>query len=218
MLSEISENESTANPFREKNNQTQDNESEANENPPLQKPKLTRHKPKIKSEAQIEQFKKLQQKRKENIQKRNLEKKTEAAKLLLESEFLITKKADLNKEEEKAKLTPTGNQSLSNLREEKPKLKTDQVKKAKKKKIIKIVESSDSDTDLDSETETESEEEEDKLSLSNLREIIIQKSKSNNKQFKSQQNKKSIIKVERRNQQDSRNSNKSLAPKNYFVD
>ena len=54
---------------------------------PLEKAKKT---PKPRSEKQMENFKKLQEKRKDAIEKKKLEKKIEASKLLLEQEKTIT--------------------------------------------------------------------------------------------------------------------------------
>ena len=56
---------------------------------PLQKEKRVREK-KPRSEKQLEHFKNMAEKRKQNIEKKKLEKKIESAKLLIENDIEVT--------------------------------------------------------------------------------------------------------------------------------
>ena len=93
---------------------------------PLEKPKKPR------SEKQIEQFKKIAEKRKENVEKKKLEKKIEASKLLLEHDVKLN---------DKKKKEPIVLQSDSS--DSEPEIIVVSKKKPKKKPIkIEIEESS----------------------------------------------------------------------------
>jgi len=149
-------------------------------------PLLKKKEKKPRSEKQIAQFEILKQKRKENIDKKILEKKVEASKLLLSIGEKKVEDEKPVKKEEKKKEEPDSSSSSSEEENKIEKVKKERKdkdgkdKKKKKKKSIKIakliMESSSTDDD-DSDS-----------SLSD------HKPKRN---FRTQQNKKSIIKMSR---------------------
>ena len=142
------------------------------------------------SDKKAEQFKLMQEKRKEQVDKINKNKKLESAKLLL-SEALTnkTKKQQLPKQDKELYKV----ESESEPEEEIIYVKKDKPKKKKVKKII-IHQSS-------SESESESEEEEIKLKT--------------NREFKSARNKKSIVKVHENN--NNKQPVNTFNPNNFFV-
>ena len=164
------------------------------EEPPLLKPTKKRG-PKTnykRTDKQMEQFQKAYQKRQENIETRKQEKKIEAAKLLLSIE----------------------------------KPKKEVVKKKKKKHIV--VESESESDSYESDSEPESSEEEEIVYAKQRKSIkvpkkvyILKKDDSDDekpiaksKTFKSQQNKRSVIKV-----REAPPENKTIYnPRNYFCD
>ena len=176
-----------------------DNENKISDNEvPLTKQKKPR------SEKQIEQFKKAQAKRFENIEKINLNQKLEKTKAKLEKKVKdshdvlneiekkkINKKEILIEEsdsESEVKVKSESEEEVIVVQKKKksPKIKKEVVKKPKKTKKIIIEESSDSDNS--SET--------DAYSTDSMRESVP-KQKTRN-EMKSQRNKKSIIKVHER--------------------
>jgi hypothetical protein len=154
------------------------------------KPKKPR---KPKTPAQLEQFERVRQKRLESLQQKTINKKIEASKLLLSHGIELPSKAEPKIKEELPQAKPKYHQELT------PKDDTDDesddeppviiVKKKKKKKQPKtiIIEESDSDED-------------------DAQQHYINKVKEA-RHFVSQQNKKSLIKVHK----------KQEVP-NYFVD
>lgn len=109
-----------------------ENENLEKTNVPLEKTK------KVRSEKQVEQFKQIVNKRKENIEKKKLEKKIEASKLLLQHDVKIS-------ETKKKVITKEDSESENN---SEPEIVI--VSKKKKKKPIKIaIEESDEEDDED---------------------------------------------------------------------
>ena len=163
-------------------------------NEPLTKP-IKEKKPRPpKTQKQLEQFEKVRLKRAESLKQKSIAKKIEASKLLLEHGIELPSKAEPKvKEELPSKAKPKYHQELT------PKDDTDDesddeppviiVKKKKKKKQPKtiIIEESDSD-----------EEDAQQHYINKVKEA---------RHFVSQQNKKSLIKVHKKNE----------VP-NYFVD
>ena len=165
---------------------------------PLLKPKR-KMKKFPRSEKQQESFKITMQKRAENVARRKELKKLEAAKLLIESESLPSKPES----------------------EPEPEPKPEKIKKPKKKLILST---SDSETDSDS-SNSGGEVEQiyvSRKSIKQPKKVYIIKREKNiieevdedeyekpvvNK-FKSQQNKKSVVKI----------TNNTQPPKNYFCD
>lgn len=174
-------------------------DNESDNNIPLQKPKTKlinkkeesiivedKEKPKrAKSQKQIEQFDKLRLVRQQKIEERKKQKEIEASKLLLENGYSITEKNQV-----KQKVSEQNdNKESEDDDEEIIYIKKEKPKRKKKTRKI-IVES-------ESESDTESEEE----------------NKKQEKPFKSQQNKKSLIKIHQPAQKA-----QTKQSKNYFVD
>ena len=175
---------------------------------PLTKQKTTQIKEKKpRSEKQIEQFKKAQAKRFENIKNINLNKKLEKTKAKLEKKVKdshdvlneiekkkINKKEILIEEsdsESEVKIKSESEEEVIVVQKKKksvPKIKKEVVKKPKKTKKIIIEESSDSANSSES----------DAYSTDSMRDPAS-KQKTRN-EMKSQRNKKSIIKVHERDQ------------------
>jgi predicted DNA-binding protein (UPF0251 family) len=162
-------------------------------NEPLTKP-IKEKKPRPpKTQAQLEQFEKVRLKRAESLKQKSIAKKIEASKLLLEHGIELPSKDEPKIKEELPQAKPKYHQELT------PKSDTDDesddeppviiVKKKKKKKQPKtiIIEESDSDEE-------------------DVQQHYINKVKEA-RHFVSQQNKKSLIKVHKKND----------IP-NYFVD
>ena len=141
---------------------------------PLQKEKKVREK-KPRSEKQLEHFANMAAKRKENIEKKKLEKKIESAKLLIEHDIQVAPpsapKKTIRKQLKEAIEEPQ--ESEESASEEEIIVKTKRSKPKKKAKKVIIVQESDSETE---------EEEEEPLPQPKRR-------------LKTQQNKKSIVKV-----------------------
>lgn len=138
-----------------------------------------------KSQKQIEQFDKLRLVRQQKIEERKKQKEIEASKLLLENGYSITEKNQV-----KQKVSEQNdNKESEDDDEEIIYIKKEKPKRKKKTRKI-IVES-------ESESDTESEEE----------------NKKQEKPFKSQQNKKSLIKIHQPVQK-----TQTKQSKNYFVD
>jgi hypothetical protein len=152
--------------------------SESENEVPLVKEKTNKsekiNKKKIRSEKQQESFKKAFETRMNNIEKRKLAKKVEASKILLENDYKIKDKEEGPKIKKVIKKVVEPESSSSE--EETIIVEKRKKKKSKTKRII--VE------------ESESEGETDKESIDNQSEQVKRE-----KQFKSQQNKKSVIKV-----------------------
>lgn len=162
-----------------------------NESVPLTKEKKLK---KPKTEKQMEAFKKVVEKRRENIEKKKLEKKIEASKLLLQNNIEIpsTKKETIDfKQASKVKQLPktdddeyeegetdseaSSEEEIIVKKQQKPKSKT----KNKKKKVTKVVYVEHASSD---ESSSGSEEEEAKH--------------ARQRHFTSQRNKKSLVKVQ----------------------
>ena len=141
---------------------------------PLLKEKKVRQK-KPRSEKQLEHFANMAAKRKENIEKKKLEKKIESAKLLIEHDIQVAPpsapKKTIRKQLKEAIEEPQ--ESVESASEEEIIVKTKRSKPKKKAKKVIIVQESDSETE---------EEEEEPLPQPKRR-------------LKTQQNKKSIVKV-----------------------
>ena len=221
-----------------------DNENKSSDNEaPLTKQKTTQIKEKKpRSEKQIEQFKKAQAKRFENIEKINLNKKLEKTKAKLEKKVKdshdvlneiekkkINKKEILIEEsdsESEVKVKSESEEEVIVVQKKKksvPKIKKEVVKKPKKTKKIIIEESSDSDNS--SET--------DAYSTDSMRESLVFSKKKTNatsnpkgfdepvpkqktrNEMKSQRNKKSIIKVHEREQ--TTKQQKDFNPLLFFI-
>jgi hypothetical protein len=169
------------------------------EKTPLEKAKKPR------SDKQMENFKKLQEKRKEAIEKKKLEKKIEASKLLLELEQMTTSPPVIPKNvKQVSPLSEEEEESDSSA--EKIIVNVKNKKKAKKKaKEIIIYKDDDSDTE-------EEEEEE-------------QEYKQPKRALKTQQNKKSKTKIYQQERERPLTETGGLQPQifksqsmNYFVD
>lgn len=157
--------------------------SESENEVPLVKEKASKaekpekiNKKKIRSEKQQESFKKAFETRMKNIEKRKLEKKVEASKVLLENEFKIKEKEEVPKVKKVIKKVVEPESSSS----EEETIIVEKRKKKKKPKTKRII----------VEESSESEGETDNESLDVQPEPVKRE-----KQFKSQQNKKSVIKV-----------------------
>jgi hypothetical protein len=181
------------------------------EKTPLEKAKKPR------SDKQMENFKKLQEKRKEAIEKKKLEKKIEASKLLLELEQMTTsppvirpsgtsREGDVPKKNKQPSPPPSEDEDDDNSSVEKIIVNVKNKKKAKKKaKEIIIYKDDDSDTE-------EEEEEE-------------QEYKQPKRALKTQQNKRSKTKVYQQERERPLTETGGLQPQifksqsmNYFVD
>ena len=164
---------------------------------PLQKEKKVREK-KPRSEKQLAHFANMAAKRKENIEKKKLEKKIESAKLLIENDIEVAPKKEIRKQlkgdaifgKGDPKEEPPSEEEESESEEEII-VKTRKSKPKKKAKKVIIVQ--------ESESEEESEEEE------------IQAPK---RRLKTQQNKKSIVKV----YQQEPTHRQTASSQNYFCD
>lgn len=145
---------------------------------------------KPKTQKQLDQFKKVVEARKNNIDKRIIDKKIEASK------FLLSQGLPIEKPKEKPKIIKKNN----DLHESDTDSSDEQViiikKKKKKKKKIIVMEDTDSETDSDSDTQPP------------------QPPNHTSRSFKNQQNKKSIITIH-----DKPENKKPLINnyKNYFV-
>jgi len=162
----------------EKDDESFSQGSESENEVPLVKEKASKkekiNKKKIRSEKQQESFKKAFETRMNNIEKRKLEKKVEASKVLLENEFKFKEKEEVPKIKKVIKkvIEPESSSEEETIIVEKRKKK----KKPKTKRII-VEESSESEGETDKE------------------DSIDEQPPIKEKQFKSQQNKKSVIKV-----------------------
>lgn len=176
----------------------QDTEDFSEASVPLQKEKKEK---KPRSQKQLDHFKNMAEKRRENIEKKKLEKKIEASKLLLEHDIKSTptkpkKEVAVKEETEEVESEPSSEEEIIIKKKTLPchrqvsRGQSPQPKAKGKKKKIVIYEEDSSDSDSDDE-------------------IPIPK-----KQFKTQQNKKSIVKV----YQNETVVNKSLPKINYFAD
>ena len=154
---------------------TLENQEIQDDQVPLQKEKKVREK-KPRSEKQLEHFANMAAKRKENIEKKKLEKKIESAKLLIEHDIQVAPpsapKKTIRKQLKEAIEEPQ-EESEESASEEEIIVKTKRSKPKKKAKKVIIVQESDSETE---------EEEEEPLPQPKRR-------------LKTQQNKKSIVKV-----------------------
>lgn len=180
----------------------QDIQESIQDTTPLEKAKKPR------SEKQMENFKKLQEKRKEAIEKKKLEKKIEASKLLLEQDqretgLSITPPAVIQKKKTKELAPPPSeDEEESDSSVEKIIVNVKNKKKTKKKAKEIIIYN-----DEDSESEEEEEEQQEYQMVQGL-------SKQPKRILKTQQNKKSKTKIY---QQEQPQMFKSQAM-NYFVD
>ena len=157
---------------------------------PLQKEKKVREK-KPRSDKQMEHFANMAAKRKENIEKKKLEKKIESAKLLIENDIEVAPKKEIRKQLKPEPKEEPQEESEESESEEEIIVKTKRSKPKKKAKKVIIVQ--------ESESEEESEEEE------------IQAPK---RRLKTQQNKKSIVKV----YQQEPTHRQTASSQNYFCD
>jgi len=168
---------------------------------PLEKVKKT---PKPRSEKQMEHFKNLQQKRKEAIEKKKLEKKIEASKLLLEHNATPATPAQ-PKQKKVTQPSPPQSEDEEESDSSVEKIVVNVKKKPKKKKAKEIIIYNE-----DSDTEEEEEEEE-----------YHQPKRA----LKTQQNKKSKTKVYQQERERPLTETGGLQPQifksqsnNYFVD
>lgn len=165
---------------------------------PLQKEKKVREK-KPRSDKQMAHFANMAAKRKENIEKKKLEKKIESAKLLIEHDIQVAapKKAikkQLKAEPEEEPQEKPEEENEESESEEEIIVKTRKSKPKKKAKKVIIVQESESE---------ESDEEEEPLPQPKRR-------------LKSQQNKKSVVKVYQQEPQQYKQTAQSHT--NYFCD
>jgi len=169
---------------------------------PLEKAKKT---PKPRSEKQMENFKKLQEKRKEAIEKKKLEKRIEASKLLLEQEITPPTPAKQKKVKNPSP-PPSEDEEESDSSVEKIIVNVKNKKKTKKKaKEIIIYKDDDSDS---------GESEEERPSGTSRYSDVQQEYKQPKRVLKTQQNKKSKTKIYQQEQPQMFKSQ----PMNYFVD
>lgn len=176
---------------------------EENEIVPLLKPRKYKKKDYPRTEKQQEQFKEVMKRRSENIMKRNKDKKIEAAKLLLENEEQLNIKVQPIKKE----LPPPTPQPTPRVYDDEPSSSSDDYEKyevvepkVKTKKIYVIKKK----TKKGYESPSSSEEEEEEIKP------VIQPPKN----FKSQRNKKSVVKITESNN----NIHHIPTVKNYFCD
>jgi hypothetical protein len=182
----------------------------------------TLEKPKRKqTEKQIEQFKNVILKKKELYEKRQLEKKIEASKLLLQHDPEFIKQTVKTKEKPKKKELMEKEYESSTEEEDEEEESSESEKPIKKRPVKPVKEvykpvkekSKPRKAKLIIYSESESESDNDST-ISDHIPKPIPKSQHHAKEFKSQQNKKSLINIKK----DTDTPNKIIYdPKNYFV-
>ena len=161
---------------------------------------------KPRSEKQIEQMKLCLGRRKEEIDKKKYEKKLEASKFLLEHDEKIKNKEVIKKVNKEPLIESSSEEDTSDSEPETiiiKKKKSKKEKNKKKKKLTKVIIESESESDSDSDSDSYKSESE---------------PEPPRRQFKTQQNKKSKIKISDKKSAKYIEPQKSIKKINYFVD
>ena len=174
---------------------------------PLTKEKVK----KPRSEKQLEAFKIASLKRAENIEKKKLEKKIEASKILLEHDISIKQKLpktekelvkddDVEEDSDSSESEEEKLEMIQNSKQKNKKVKPDKIK-TKKKKITKVVYVEHASSSDESDSDSSSEE-----SIKHIKQ----------RNFVTQRNKKSLVKVHKESPQPQPTQPRKYV--NYFAD